>query len=112
MISDKINQFNFPTTIRFGPGSSKELGDYLAKNKLSHPLIVTDPIVSQLGFFKLIAADLRKRNISVEVFHEIHKNPVKSDVYKGTDVYDGTRRDSIIGIGGGAALDVARAIVL
>jgi alcohol dehydrogenase class IV len=37
---------------------------------------------------------------------------VKSDVYKGTDVYDNTKRDSIIGIGGGAALDVARAIVL
>ncbi len=112
MLYDSIFQYNFPTTIRFGPGSSKELGDYLAKNKLSHPLIVTDPIVSQLGFFKLITADLKKRNISVEVFYEIHKNPVKSDVYKGTDMYDGTRRDSIIGIGGGAALDVARAIVL
>jgi alcohol dehydrogenase class IV len=48
----------------------------------------------------------------VEVFHEIHKNPVKSDVYKGTDVFDAGRRDSIVGIGGGAALDVARAITL
>ena len=37
---------------------------------------------------------------------------MKSDVYKGTDVYDNSKRDSIIGIGGGAALDVARAIVL
>jgi alcohol dehydrogenase class IV len=37
---------------------------------------------------------------------------VKSDVYKGTDVYNQTKRDSVIGIGGGAALDVARAIVL
>jgi len=33
-------------------------------------------------------------------------------VYKGTDVYDETERNAIIGIGGGAALDVARAIVL
>ena len=55
---------------------------------------------------------LKKKNISVEVFSDIHKNPVKSDVYKGTDVYDTTKRDCIIGIGGGAALDVARAIVL
>ncbi len=37
---------------------------------------------------------------------------MKSDVYKGTDAFDQTKRDSIIGIGGGAALDVARAIVL
>lgn len=112
MTFDKIYQFNFPTTIRFGAGSSKELGDYLIKNNLARPLVVTDPTVAQLGFFKTIIAELKQKNLSVEVFHDIHKNPVKSDVYKGTDAYDATKRDSIIGIGGGAALDVARAIVL
>ncbi len=107
-----IHQYNFPTTIRFGAGATKELGDYLIKNDLSKPLIVTDKTISQLDFFKEIVADLGKKNISVEVFDDIHKNPVKSDVYKGTDAYDATERDAIIGIGGGAALDVARAIVL
>ncbi|HET6995433.1 MAG TPA: iron-containing alcohol dehydrogenase [Chitinophagaceae bacterium] len=109
---EKIYQYNFPTTIRFGQGASRELGDYLLKNGLTRPLLVSDPNVSQLGFFREIVKDLERKNISVEVFSDIHKNPVKSDVYKGTDVYDDTKRDSIIGIGGGAALDVARAIVL
>jgi alcohol dehydrogenase class IV len=112
MTFDIIYQYNFPTIIRFGPGASKELGDYLQKNKLIKPLVVTDFTVSQLDFFKTIINDLKKKNISAEAFSDIHKNPVKSDVYKGTDVYDNTKRDSIIGIGGGAALDVARAIVL
>jgi alcohol dehydrogenase class IV len=112
MVFDKIYQYNFPTTIRFGAGSSKELGDYLAKNNCLRPLIVTDSTVAQLDFFKTIINDLKKKNIAAEVFADIHKNPVKSDVYKGTDVYDDTKRDSIIGIGGGAALDVARAVVL
>jgi alcohol dehydrogenase class IV len=112
MTFDKIYQYNFPTTIRFGAGSSKELGDYLIKNNLSRPLIVTDGTVAQLDFFKEIIEDLKKKKISTEVFSDIHKNPVKSDVYKGADQYDNTTRDSIIGIGGGAALDVARAIVL
>ncbi len=112
MTFDKIYQYNFPTTTRFGAGASKELGDYLLKNNLSCPLIVTDAIIVQLPFFKEIIEDLKKKNISTEVFSDIHKNPVKSDVYKGTEVYDATHRDSIIGIGGGAALDVARAIVL
>lgn len=112
MTFDKIYQYNFPTTIRFGAGSSKELPGYLTKNKLTRPLVVTDATVAQLDFFKAIMTDLKQKNISVEVFHDIHKNPVKSDVYKGADVYDQTERDSIIGIGGGAALDVARAIVL
>ena len=112
MTFNQVYQYNFPTTIRFGAGASKELGDYLLKNDLSNPLIVTDPTVSQLDFFKVIINDLKKKNISTEIFSDIHKNPVKSDVYKGTEVYDNTKRDSVIGIGGGAAIDVARAIVL
>jgi alcohol dehydrogenase class IV len=109
---NKIVQYNFPTIIRFGAGSSKELGSYLKKQTLARPLIVTDRNVFNLDFFKEIIKDLKGENISVEIFYEIHKNPVKSDVYKGTEIYDETRRDSIIGIGGGAALDVARAITL
>ena len=109
---DKVYQYNFPTTIRFGVGAIKELPAYLQQNKLKAPLIVTDPNIAQLSFFKSITSDLQNHSLSVEVFHDIHKNPVKSDVYKGTEVWDQTNRDCIIGIGGGAALDVARAIVL
>jgi alcohol dehydrogenase class IV len=107
-----ISQFNFPTTIRFGAGVVKELPDYLHKNQLSKPLIVTDQTVANLSFFKEIVADLTQKGISVDVFCDIHKNPVKSDVYKGDEAYYATHRDSIIGIGGGAAIDVARAILL
>ena len=112
MSFNHIYQYNFPTTIRFGAGAAKELGDYLLKIELSKPLIVTDANVAQLSFFKEIIEGLKKKNISVEVFADIHKNPVKSDVYKGTEVYDAMQRNAIVGIGGGAALDVARAIAL
>jgi alcohol dehydrogenase class IV len=104
--------FNFPTRIRFGAGVIKELGAYLKDNGLSKPLIVTDPVISQLDFFKTIVADLESQGITVNVFSDMHKNPVKSDVLKGGDAYDNSGSDSIVGIGGGAALDVARAIVL
>ena len=65
MTFDTIYQYNFPTTIRFGAGSSKELGDYLKKNNLQKPLVVTDPIVAQLGFFKNIVEDLKRKNLCV-----------------------------------------------
>ena len=108
----KISQFNFPTTIRFGAGVVKELADYLKKNDLKTPLVVTDPNVRELTFFKAIISDLEKAGLRVDIFSDIHKNPVKSDVYKGTEAYDDTNSDCIVGIGGGAALDVARAILL
>lgn len=107
-----ISQFNFPTTIRFGAGVIKELPEYLKKNGFKKPLLVTDPNVFALPFFKTIVADLQKAGFEPEVFYDIHKNPVKSDVYKGGDAYDNAKCDCIIGIGGGAALDVARAIAL
>ncbi len=107
-----IRQFNFPTTIRFGAGAIKELPGHLLANGLSRPLLVTDPMVSGLDFFKEIKQSLAAKSISVEVFSDIHKNPVKSDVLKGGDAFKETGRDCVIGIGGGAAMDVARAIVL
>jgi alcohol dehydrogenase class IV len=109
---NSIRQYNFPTTIRFGAGSIKELPDHLAANGLSRPLLVTDPMVSSLPFFTDIKNSLTAKSFSVEVFADIHKNPVKSDVLKGGDVFKETNRDCIIGIGGGAAMDVARAITL
>ncbi|WEK19507.1 MAG: iron-containing alcohol dehydrogenase [Candidatus Pedobacter colombiensis] len=112
MTFDQIYQYNFPTTIRFGAGAIRELPVYLRQNGLKRALIVTDSTVADLPFFKKIVNDLRVHGIALEVFSDIHKNPVKSDVYKGTEVWDETTRDSVIGIGGGAALDVARAIVL
>jgi alcohol dehydrogenase class IV len=107
-----IRQYNFPTTVRFGAGVVNELSEHLDAVGLSRPLLVTDPVVAGLEFFRAIKKRLGARGSSVEVFSDIHKNPVKSDVLKGGDVYDATGRDCIIGIGGGAAMDVARAIVL
>ncbi len=107
-----VRQYSYPTLIRFGAGAVKELPDYLQANGLAQPLIVTDPMVAQLGFFKNITDLLASKKISVEVFSDIHKNPVKADVLKGGAFFNETNRDCIIGIGGGAAMDVARAIAL
>jgi alcohol dehydrogenase class IV len=109
---NQIRQYNFPTIIRFGAGAVSELPGHLKANGLRNPLIVTDPTVIQLGFFKKIKECLEAASLSVETFSDIHKNPVKSDVLKGGQQYQSTARDAIIGIGGGAAMDTARAIAL
>ena len=109
---ETVRQYNFPTTIRFGAGAVQELPAHLVSQNLKRPLVVTDPVVAQLSFFSKLVNDLKSKGISVEVFSDIHKNPVKSDVLKGGEVFTSTDRDSIIGIGGGAAMDVSRAIAL
>ena len=109
---DKIHQFNFPTPTRFGIGAAKELGPYLKDNGLKRPLIVTDPTIAQLDFFKEIVADLNNQGFVTAIFHDTHKNPIASDVEAGTQAYHHHQGDSVVGIGGGVGLDVARAIVL
>lgn len=107
-----VRQYNFPTIIRFGAGAIQELAPHLKEKNLSRPLIVTDPNVRDLDFFKKIIEGLASTGISVEIFSAIHKNPIKSDVLAGGDAFHHTQRDCIIGLGGGAAMDVARAIAL
>ncbi|HEY8398367.1 MAG TPA: iron-containing alcohol dehydrogenase [Flavihumibacter sp.] len=109
---DTIRQYNFPTTIRFGAGASAELGPHLKEQGYLRPLVVTDPTVRDLGFFRKLVADLESKGLKPEVFSQIHKNPVKSDVLAGKKAYQDAGADCIVGIGGGAGMDVARAIAL
>lgn len=109
---DKIYQYNFPTRIRFGAGAMLEVAPHLKQEGFSRPLVVTDPVVKDLPFFKQLLVSLESQGLKPTAFYDIHKNPVKSDVLKGGEVFDSEKCDCIVGIGGGAALDVARAICL
>ncbi len=106
-----MHHYSFPTNIRFGAGVITELPSYLKTQQLHKPLIVTDPVINDLPFFQKIIADLKRAGLAPVIFSEIHKNPIKSDVLAGKMAY-GQNADCVVGIGGGAAMDVARAITL
>lgn len=107
-----IVQFNFPTIIRFGKDVSKEIPAYLKSNGCTKPLIVSDPGLVELPFFKAFLKVLADGGLDAKVYSGISKNPVKTDVHKGSEFFHETSRDAIVGLGGGASLDVARAITL
>ncbi len=106
-----MDNFSFPTNISFGPGAISLLPAYLKEHSFKRPMVVTDEVVKELPFFKKIIDQLKQTGLDPQVYSEIHKNPVKSDVLKGKQAY-GHERDCLVGLGGGAALDVARAIAL
>jgi len=56
--------------------------------------------------------DLKDHGAGPEVFDRIHANSIKTDVLEGAECFIELSCDSIIGNGGGAALDVAWAVVL
>jgi alcohol dehydrogenase class IV len=103
-------RFSFPTPIHFGPGVRHKVKDGLIAEKFSRPLIVTDRGVAALPMFKDWVASLAP--LKTATFSEIWGNPVKGQVTAGVAAFRAHDADSIIGIGGGAALDVAKAIAL
>lgn len=109
--SDRKN-FNFPTSIRFGKGVVDELGPHLKDLGFKRPLIVSDSAFTKLLTFQRVFDFLKKSDLSSTVFSEIDKNPTKSNVIKGGEIYLNNNCDCIIGFGGGASMDVARAIAL
>ncbi|MFT7029833.1 MAG: alcohol dehydrogenase class IV [Marinoscillum sp.] len=109
---DSRLNFNFPTPIRFGAGVAHEIPGHLLKKGLKRPLVVTDSTVAGLPFFEEILSLLMREDLQYTVYHDMHKNPIESDVLKGGEAYHRAGCDCIVGIGGGVALDVARAIAL
>ncbi|MCX7650540.1 MAG: iron-containing alcohol dehydrogenase [Flavobacteriales bacterium] len=108
----RVYQFNFPTVIRFGSGVWREIAPHLKQEKVQRPLLVTDATVAGLEFFHKIHEHLLENGLSPTVFCNISKNPIKSDVLKGRMAYHEAGCDAVLGVGGGAALDVARAVAL
>lgn len=104
--------YNFPTSIRFGKGVIEELGPHLKDLGFKKPLIVSDAGFTKLPTFTMVVDLLKKVGLNPSVFSEIDKNPTKKNVLKGGDTYDQNSCDCIVGFGGGASMDVARAIAL
>ncbi len=105
-------QYNFPTTIRFGAGIRKELPDAIKSRGFYRPLLVTDRILAELPIVQEIFSSLKTAGLSAGLFSGVQGNPVKSQVLKGVESFHSINADSIIAVGGGAAIDVAKAILL
>lgn len=107
-----LSRFSFPTTIHFGPGARALVAADLQSAGVARPLVVTDNGVSPLPFFADLLAELGASGLEVGSFDGVWGNPVKSQVSAGVEAYRAHGADGIVGVGGGAALDVAKAIAL
>jgi alcohol dehydrogenase class IV len=107
-----VHRFSFPTTIHFGPGARKLAADHLKSKGIRRPLIVTDRALAALPMTEAFAADLRTAGLETAVFCGVWGNPVSSQVAAGVAACRAHGADAIVGFGGGAALDVAKAVAL
>ena len=106
-----ISRFSFPTDIQFGAGSSKLVGDHLRERGFTRPVVVTDKGLAALPVLKNFVASLGA-GLDAHLFAGVQGNPTASQAMQGRDAFRAHRADCVIGIGGGAALDVAKVVAL
>jgi len=104
--------FSFPTRIVWGEGAISKLGEEIRLAGGVHVLLVTDRGVVDAGILDRIEPLLREAQLRHRVFSEVHSNPIESDVWAGVAAFKDHGADVIVAVGGGAAIDTARAIRL
>lgn len=107
-----LQTFSFPTAIHFGPGARRQAADLLRAAGVRRPLIVTDKILAALPPSAELQAALTQGGLEPARFGGVAGNPVASQVEAGVAAYREHGADAVVGFGGGAALDVAKAVAL
>ncbi|MEJ2704669.1 MAG: iron-containing alcohol dehydrogenase [Sedimentisphaerales bacterium] len=109
----EISQFRFPTDIRFGAGARSILAEFARKYEVRRPLLVTDSGLLGTEAFRLVAEEMGRIWPGAYVkFTSVHPNPTDGNVEEAWQSYAQGDCDGIVGLGGGSALDAAKALRL
>ena len=99
------------TAIFFGAGSVSKIGEEAAK--LGHKaMVVTYPDIRRIGLLDKVLKALKEKKVDAVVFERVEPNPRVSTVNEGAAIARKEKIDLVIGLGGGSAMDSAKAIAL
>jgi alcohol dehydrogenase class IV len=103
-------RFDSPKAIVTGGGCRAQAGELMVSLHASRALIVVDPFFAAADFINEIRTGLRAKGIESELFTDFQPDPTDQNVLAGADRFKKLSADSILAIGGGSALDVAKMI--
>jgi alcohol dehydrogenase len=102
----------FRTTPRIflGNGSIEQIGAEVRNLKGKRAFIVTDPGIIQSGILEKVTAALKSDKISFGVFDKVESDPRIEIVDQALAQLHQEKYDSVIGLGGGSSLDIAKLV--
>ncbi|MEM3832553.1 MAG: iron-containing alcohol dehydrogenase [Thermoprotei archaeon] len=98
--------FVVPSKIAFGEDALDALNEMRGKRAL----IITDRVMVNLGYIKLVEGRLREYSFDVMYFDGVEPEPSTEVVYRALKMANEFKPDWFVAVGGGSAIDTAKAV--
>lgn len=107
-----MNDFRFfaPTMVAFGRNSEDMTGEYAVKFGKNALIVYGKSSAVKSGLMERVTASLKKSGVAYTLFGNARPNPTLAHAEEGVKKALETGADLIIGVGGGSAIDTAKAI--
>jgi len=97
-----------PNGILFGFNTVKKVGEQAAKLGGKLAILVTDDIMTQLGYANLVKESMEKEGFRVEIFGKVDAEPHMETADALYEMVRKTKFDLVVGLGGGSSMDMAK----
>lgn len=97
------------SNVRYGPGTTAEVGLDLKEMGVRRTLVVIDPRLRSLPPGEVVLASLRDSGVAFEVFDEIEVEPTDRSFQLAAEFAAAGEFDSFVAVGGGSTIDTAKA---
>ncbi len=97
------------SSIRFGPGVTREVGMDLADLKVKRTMVVTDSNLAKLAPVAIVLESLKKEGIQFELFDRTRVEPTDISMQEAIAFAQEGRFDAYVAVGGGSVMDTAKA---
>lgn len=106
-----ITKFMAPEII-FGDHAINQVGESFLRLGAQRILVVSDPGVKAAGWTGQAVEKIEETGLAHTLFDKVTTNPDSPQVEKGAALYRKEKCDAVLGVGGGSALDVAKAVAI
>ncbi len=111
MLTSLGSLLNVPAQIHFAPGIVRDLGKY-AISYGKKAMLLHDPFLSGGKLIQEIMNNLNENGVEVVTFDDVSPNPRNTSIDRAAEICVQENCDLVIGIGGGSAIDSAKAIAI
>ncbi len=104
------NRIVLNTISYHGAGAIQEIPGEITRRGFKKVFVCTDPDLVKFGVAAKVTDLLDEAGIAWSMYSEIKPNPTIKNVQDGVEAFKAAEADSIVTIGGGSAMDTAKAI--